>query len=136
MYHPCIKSLLLMFFSSFYSSLTLIKLYQLTGRKTPAYLLTLFIPLGTQTHFPTSHTHKHTCTLISIAQMRRDDQFALLSDAHVQQTFLPALDHLAHTDLELEGLTSVMTATERRGGGHLLSTASSIIRYIINTTQH
>merc|ERR1719494_275396 len=53
-----------------------------------------------------------TSTLVSIAKSRRDDQLPLLTDAHAQDSLVPALDHLTNSDLELERLASVVTRVE------------------------
>mgnify|MGYP007079340028 FL=1 len=44
--------------------------------------------------------------------MRGDSQLALLANLHSQQTFIPALDHLASTNREVERSTTVIAGVE------------------------
>jgi len=63
-----------------------------------------------------------TSALVTVSEVRGDDEFPLLSHAHVQKTLLPALDHLANANLELERLSPVVAGIElcascREGAG-------------------
>lgn len=57
-----------------------------------------------------------TCALVSVAEVRGDDELPLLPNAHVQQTLLPSLDHLTNADLELERLATVVARVEFSSG--------------------
>src|SRR5688572_29544852 len=48
----------------------------------------------------------------AVAERGRDDELALLARPHRDHALVPALDHLAHADLELEGLAAVARAVE------------------------
>merc|ERR1719228_545189 len=46
--------------------------------------------------------------LVAITESWRNNQLPLLADAHAKHSLLPALDHLTHANLELEGFAAVV----------------------------
>lgn len=52
-------------------------------------------------------------TSVAVTQMRWDGKFPLLTDAHIRESLVPALDHLTDTQLEGEWLVTVITETMR-----------------------
>lgn len=44
---------------------------------------------------------------VAVAELRGDGEAVLVAGAHVHQALVPALDHLAHAQLEGEGLVAV-----------------------------
>lgn len=48
----------------------------------------------------------------SVRPVRLDGELPLLARAHVEQTLVPALDHLAAADLEAERLSAVVGGVE------------------------
>lgn len=49
---------------------------------------------------------------VTVAETWRDGEFSLFADTHVEETLVPTLDHLAHSQFEREGLVSVEAAKE------------------------
>jgi hypothetical protein len=58
---------------------------------------------------------------VAVSQMRRDGKFPLLTYTHIRESLVPALDHLADTQLEGEWLVTVITETTRH---------TSVSRYV------
>lgn len=52
---------------------------------------------------------------VSVGQTGRDGQLPLLADAHVSESLVPSLDHLAGAQLEGEGLVTVKAGRKERG---------------------
>merc|ERR1719228_488540 len=50
--------------------------------------------------------------LVAITESWRNNQLPLLADAHAKHSLLPALDHLTHANLELEGFAAVVARVE------------------------
>lgn len=50
-------------------------------------------------------------TSVAVSQMRWDGKFPLLTNAHIRESLVPALDHLTDTQLEGEWLVTVITET-------------------------
>src|SRR5579885_1722038 len=51
---------------------------------------------------------------VAVGQVRRDDQLALAANLHAGHALVPALDDLAATEPEREGLAAVEAAVELR----------------------
>jgi hypothetical protein len=52
-------------------------------------------------------------TSVAVSQRRWDGEFPLLTDTHIRESLVPALDHLTDTQLEGEWLVTVITETMR-----------------------
>jgi hypothetical protein len=64
---------------------------------------------------------------VSVSKMRRDGKFPLLTDTHIRESLVPALDHLTDTQLEGEWLVTVITETMRH---------TSVSRYVPYCSSH